>query len=60
MLKAAVVGGPCLVFTRKHEAGKTLIRPNKYENGCFCKSVLGYNANALYLSTMLKEIPCGK
>ena len=32
MLKGAVVGGPSLVFTRYHEAGKTRIRSHKYED----------------------------
>ena len=31
MLKAAVVGGPSLVFTRKHVAGETRIRSHKYD-----------------------------
>ena len=31
MLKAAVVGGPSLVFTRKHVVGKTRTRSHKYE-----------------------------
>ena len=31
MLKAAVVGGPSLVFTRKHVAGQTRIRSHKYD-----------------------------
>ena len=30
MLKEAVVGGPSLVFTRKHVAGESRIRPHKY------------------------------
>ena len=32
MLKDDVMGGPSLVFTRKHEAGKTKIRSHKYED----------------------------
>ena len=60
MLKDAVVGGPRLVFTRKREAGKTKIRSHKYEDACLCQRVLGYDANALYPSTMLQEMPCGK
>ena len=60
MLKEAVVGGPSLVFTREHEVGKTKIRSNKYQNAKICKNILGYDANALYLSTMLRDMPCGK
>ena len=60
MLKAAVVGGPSLVFTRYHEVGKTKIRSHKYEDAKPCQKIQGYDANALYLSTMLREMPCGK
>ena len=60
MLKEAVVGGPSLVFTRYHEAGKTRIRSHKYEDARLCQNILGYDANALYLSTMLRDMPCGK
>ena len=60
MLKEAVVGGPSLVFTRLHEAGVTGIRSHQIAEPRLCKNILGYDANALYLSTMLKEMPCGK
>jgi len=61
MLKGAVVGGPSIVFCRYHEAGKTKIRNHKYgDESKPCKKIIGYDANALYLSTMLKEMPCGK
>ena len=72
MLKGAVVGGPSLVFTRYHEAGKTRIRSHQYTvpknekearaagAAKLCQNILGYDANALYLSTMLREMPCGK
>ena len=60
MLKGAVVGGPSLVFTRYHEVGKTRIRSHQVAEPKLCQNILGYDANALYLSTMLKEMPCGK
>ena len=60
MLKEAVVGGPSLVFTRYHEARKTKIRDHQCEDARICKKILGYHANALYLSTMQKDMPCGK
>ena len=60
MLKGAVVGGPSLVFTRYHEVGKTRIRSHQYENPKMCQNILGYDANALYLSTMLAPMACGK
>ena len=77
MLKGAVVGGPSLVFTRYHEAGKTRIRSHQYNSNSvadpknekearaagaakLCENIQGYDANALYLSTMLNYMPCGK
>ena len=60
MLKAAVVGGPSLVFTRKHVAGETKIRSHQYEDAQLTKRILGYDANSLYPSTMMKEMPCGE
>ena len=60
MLKAAVVGGPSLLFTRKHVAGETRIRSHKYDLARIVKRILGFDANSLYPSTMAKEIPCGK
>ena len=59
MLKGAVVGGPSIVFTRYHEAGVTELRSHR-DAPRLCKRVLGHDANALYLSTMLREMPCGK
>ena len=60
MLKAAVVGGPSLVFTRKHVAGETRIRSHQYEDARLTKRILGYDANSLNPSTMMKEMPCGE
>ena len=60
MLKAAVVGGPSLVFTRKHVAGETRIRSHKYDLARTVKRILGFDANSLYPSTMTKDMPCGK
>ena len=59
MLKAAVVGGPSLVFTRKHVAGETRIRSHQYKDARLVKRILGYDANSLYPTTMMKEMPCG-
>ena len=61
MLKAAVVGGPSLVFTRKHVAGETKIRSHQYgDDSRLTRRILGYDANSLYPSTMMKEMPCGE
>jgi len=63
MLKGAVVGGPSIVFTRYHEARVTKLRSHRTlqsKEPRLCKRIPGYDANALYLSTMLREMPCGK
>ena len=60
MLKNAMVGGPSIVFKRYHEAGVTQIRPHRFKKTKTCKRIIGYDANALYPSTMMQEMPCGK
>ena len=60
MLKGAVVGGQSLVFKRYHAVGETTIRPHHFSKPKPCRRVIGYDTNALYLSTMLREMPCGK
>ena len=60
MLKEAVVRGLSLVFTRYHEVDVTRIRSHRTSEPRLSKNILGYDANALYLSTMLREMPCGK
>ncbi|KAL9972881.1 hypothetical protein ACROYT_G019266 [Oculina patagonica] len=60
MLKGAVVGGPSIVFTRYHKAFVTKIRDHQFGVLHLCKNIVGYDANALYLSTMLEDMPCGK
>ena len=60
MLKGAVVGGPSLVFTRKHVVGETTIRNRCLANSKPVKTILGYDANSLYPSTMQYDMPCGR
>ncbi len=60
MLKGAIIESPGIVFFRYHEVGVTKIRDHQIENPRLCKNVTGNDANALYLSTMLREMPCGK
>ena len=60
MLKGAIVGGPSIVFKRFHEAGVTQIRPHRFKKTKKCRRIIGYDANALYLSTMLRDMPGGK
>ena len=56
MLKATVVGGPSLVFTRKHVAGETRIRSHQYEDARLVKRILGYDANSLYPRRCLADL----
>ena len=49
-----IVGCPSIIFHRYHEKDKTFIRniPSKP-----IKSIQGYDANALYLSAIMKDMP---
>lgn len=60
LLKTGMVGGPSIVFCRYHEAGVTKIRSHKFKDAKFCRGVIGYDANALYLYCSGSEMPCGK
>ncbi len=56
LLKDSIVGGPRIILNRYHEANKTRIR-----NGDkICKTIIGYDANALYLWCIGQEMPTGK
>lgn len=58
MLKGTVVGGLMLVSMRRHEVRATKIRLHRITDVKPCQKILGHNANALYLSTMPKEMLC--
>ena len=53
-IKQNIVGGPSIIFTRHHCAGKTLIRGKKK-----CGSVIGFDANALYLDSIGRAMAVG-
>ena len=55
LLKKNIVGGPSIVFHRYQEKGKTQIRggPKK------CANVVGFDANALYLWSLMQPMPVG-
>ena len=56
-----MVGGPSIVFCRYAEKGVTKIRPHVYgEEAKTCESVVGFDANSLYLYCLGDEMPCGK
>ena len=61
LLQTGMVGGPTIAFCRYHKRGKTRIRAHIYSrNGKKCKTVLGCDANALYLYCSGQLMPCGK
>lgn len=58
-LKARLSGGQAWFFIESmRQAKQESIRTNSKMRRC--QKVLGYDANALYLSTMLGTMPCGK
>ena len=59
-IKDNIVGGPSIVFHRLHESKKTLIRERKFgKESKLCELILGVDANALYLWSMMQEMPTG-
>ena len=60
LIKSNIVGGPSIIFHRYHEAGATFLRPEEYgEEARRCASIVGYDANALYLWALSQEMPTG-
>ena len=62
MLTTGMIGGPSIVFCRHAEAGVSKIRSHIYreEDAKTCRSVLGLDANSLYLFCSGQEMPYGK
>ena len=60
LLKTGMVGGPSIVFSRYAERGVSKIRSHIYEDAKKCESVVGFDANSLYLYCSGQEMPCGK
>ena len=59
IMSDAVIGGPSLIFSRFSECGKTYIKSHRYQNPKICKSILGLDANALYLYCIGSHMPSG-
>jgi len=60
LVKHNIVGGPSIVFHRYHEKDVTKLRFSEYGSEAkLCKQVLGVDANALYLWSMMQEMPTG-
>ena len=55
LVKDNIVGGPAIIFHRYHEKDVTKIRGG----GETCRSIVGYDANALYLWAIMQGMPTG-
>ena len=54
LVKNNIVGGPAIIFHRYHEKDVTKIRGEET-----CRSIVGYDANALYLWALMQDMPTG-
>ena len=54
LVKNNIVGGPAIIFHRYHEKDITKIRGEET-----CRSILGYDANTLYLWALMQDMPTG-
>ena len=60
LIKGGIVGGPSVVFHRRHIKGETRIREREYgDKAKLCDNILGVDANALYLWCMMQDMPVG-
>ena len=60
LVKDNICGGPSIIFHRYHEKGITTLRLNEYgEAARPCRSIVGYDANALYLWSLMQDMPMG-
>ena len=55
LVKDNIVGGPAIIFHRYHEKDVTKIRGG----GETCRSIVGYDANALYMWASMQDMPTG-
>ena len=55
LVKDNIVGGPAIIFHRYHEKAVTKIRGG----GETCRSIVGYDANALYMWAIMQDMPTG-
>jgi hypothetical protein len=51
-----IVGGPSIIFNRFHKKNETFIRNNE---NFPCKTIIGYDANSLYLWAINQKMPTG-
>ena len=55
LVKDNIVGGPAIIFHRYHEKNVTRIWGGSEP----CRSIVGYDANALYLWALMQDMPTG-
>ena len=55
IVKDNIVGGPAIIFHRYHEKNVTRIRGGSE----LCRKIEGYDANALYLWSIMQDMPTG-
>ena len=59
--KQGIVGGPSIIFCRYQECGQTRINVPRYgDTAKECGLILGVDANALYLWSMMQDMPVGE
>ena len=54
LVKENIVGGPAIIFHRYHEKDVTKIRGDET-----CRSIVEYDANALFLWALMQDMPMG-
>ena len=54
-----LVGGPSIVFHRYHEKDLTFLRAADFPEPKICKSIIGFDANVLYLYAIMQDMPTG-
>ena len=59
LFKENLVGGPSIVFHRYHEKDLTSLRTADFPEPKICKSIIGFDANALYLHAIMQDMPTG-
>ena len=58
-LRSHLTGGLSMIFCRLAISGETKIRPHHVENPYTCAIVRGYDANLLYLHSIMQKNPTG-
>ena len=58
-LRSQLTGGLSMIFCRLAISSETKIRPHQVENPYTCAIVRGYDANSLYLHSIMQKNPTG-